>query len=212
MAEQWVTIGSMPKPDCQPGSFVNLGGKDYEVLEIADGKCRVKQITIIPVEIVTEDAKVKPNNQPTPGPIANTTGIIVPKTDPNVSGSTTAPAIKPETPKEKGFWEKWGETTHTILDIGGAIPVVGIFSDGINAAIYTAEGNYVQAGISGVSAAANLIPGGGAAVKGGKLAIKGGKALLKAEAKLAAKEAAQLAAKKAAEKEAAELAAKNAAK
>ena len=96
---------------------------------------------------------------------------------------------------------------HTLLDVGGAIPVVGIFSDGINAAIYTAEGNYVQAGISGVSAAANLIPGGGAAVWGGKLAIKGGEALLKAESKLAAKETARLATKKA-EQGVAELAAK----
>lgn len=157
--------------------------------------------------IAPRRSRVQPNNQPSPGPIGNTTGIVVPQTDPNLTGSSAAPAIKPETRKEKGFWEKWGETTHTLLDIGGAIPVVGIFSDGINAAIYTAEGNYVQAGLSGVSAAANLIPGGGAAVKGGKLAIKGGEALLKAEGKFAAKEAARLATKKA-EQEAAELAAK----
>ena len=84
---------------------------------------------------------------------------------------------------------------------------MGIFSDGINAAIYTTEGNYVQTGISGVCAAANLIPGGGAAVWGGKLAIKGGEALLKAESKLAAKETARLATKKA-EQGVAELAAK----
>lgn len=156
-------------------------------------------------------ARVQPNSRPAPGPIGNAPGIVFPATEVNTSGASDKPSIAPETPKEKSFWDRWGETVHTVLDIGGAIPVVGVFSDGINAAIYTAEGNYVQAGISGVSAAANLIPGGGAAVKGGKLAIKGGEALLKAEAKVAAKEAARLATKKA-EKEAAEQLAKKAEK
>ena len=158
-------------------------------------------------------AQVKPNSKPPPGPIGNTNGMIVPDTAPN-PGLNSAPAIKP-TAKEKGWWDSWKDTVHTGLDIAGAIPVVGIFADGANAAIYTAEGDYDNAAISGVSAAANLIPGGGAVMKGGKLVVKGGQALLKAEvkqvAKQTAKEIAEAAAKKAA-KEAEEAAAKKLAK
>lgn len=156
-------------------------------------------------------ATVKPNHYSPPGPIGNTEGLIVPYTEPNLSGGNIAPPIKP-TPKEKGWWERWGsEALHTALDIGGAIPVIGIASDGVNAIIYGAEGDYVNAGISGASAAANLIPGGGLVAKGGKLAVKGGQALLKTEVKLGAKVVVRKAATETAEKEAAEQAAKAAA-
>ena len=156
-------------------------------------------------------ATVKPNHYSPPGPIGNTEGLIVPYTEPNLSGGNIAPPIKP-TPKEKGWWERWGsEALHTALDIGGAIPVIGIASDGVNAIIYGAEGDYVNAGISGASAAANHIPGGGLVAKGGKLAVKGGQVLLKTEVKLGAKVVVRKAATETAEKEAAEQAAKAAA-
>ena len=159
-------------------------------------------------------AQVKPNSKPPPGPIGNTNGMIVPDTAPN-PGLNSAPAIKP-TPKEKGWWDSWKDTVHTGLDIAGAIPVVGIFADGANAAIYTAEGDYVNAAISGVSAAANLIPGGGAVMKGGKLAVKGAQAVFRAEArqvvKQTTKEIAEAAAKKKLAREAEEAAAKKLAK
>jgi hypothetical protein len=145
----------------------------------------------------------------------NTLGSVVGET-PSSAGKATQgnPEVKPETPKEEGWWGSWGSSVvHTVLDVGGAIPVVGIFSDGINAGIYAAEGDMVNAAISGASAAANLIPGGGAATKAGKLAYKGGKmALEKAEKELAEKllkeqlekEAAERLAKEKLEKEAAQ--------
>jgi flagellum-specific peptidoglycan hydrolase FlgJ len=144
----------------------------------------------------------------------NTIGAVVGETpSAKVQAAQANPPVQAETPKEEGWWGSWGSSVvHTVLDVGGAIPVVGIFSDGLNAGIYAAEGDMANAAISGVSAAANLIPGGGAATKAGKLAYKGGKmALEKAEKELAEKllkerlekEAAERLAKEKLEKEAA---------
>lgn len=145
----------------------------------------------------------------------NTMGAVVGETpSAKVQAAQANPPVQAETPKEEGWWNSWGSSVvHTVLDVGGAIPVVGIFSDGLNAGIYAAEGDMANAAISGVSAAANLIPGGGAATKAGKLAYKGGKmALEKAEKELAEKllkerlekEAAERLAKEKLEKEAAQ--------
>jgi hypothetical protein len=144
---------------------------------------------------------------------ANTSGKVVGASGAGDSAKEANPPIAAETPKEKTGWARWGGITHTVLDIGGLIPVVGIFADAANAGIYLAEGNLVEAGISAASAGANFIPGGGAVAKGTKLAVKAGeKALLKAgEKELAeklAKEAAEKLAKEKAAKEAAEEAAK----
>jgi hypothetical protein len=134
----------------------------------------------------------------------NTTGKVVGETGKGESAQAANPALKVETPKEKSWWGKWGDAIHEGLDLAGNIPVVGIVADAANAGIYAAEGNYVQAAISGVSAAANFIPGGG-------LVTHGGKALGKAALKAGEKEAAKVVEKEAAkqlEKEAAEAAAK----
>jgi hypothetical protein len=148
--------------------------------------------------------------------VANTSGRVSGETGKGASAKEANPVVKTETPKEKSWWGNWGEKVHTALDIGGAIPVVGIFSDAINAGIYTAEGNYVEAAISGVSAAANLIPGGGIAAKGGKIGLKvaeeAAKKTAKEAAKHAAEEAAKESAKAAAKKKAAEEAAAEASK
>jgi hypothetical protein len=118
----------------------------------------------------------------------NTIGAVVGETPlAKVQAAQANPPVQAETPKEEGWWGSWGSSVvHTVLDVGGAIPVVGIFSDGLNAGIYAAEGDMANAAISGVSAAANLIPGGGAAAKAGKLAYAGGKmALREAEKEVA---------------------------
>ncbi|MGC1010100.1 Rhs-family protein, partial [Pantoea agglomerans] len=82
------------------------------------------------------------------------------------------------------------------LDVLGAVPIVGTVADGANAAIYTAEGDYGNAALSAASAAANFVPGGGAAFKAGKLAAKAGKAVEAAKVgKGIAKEGAELAEK-----------------
>jgi hypothetical protein len=143
-------------------------------------------------------ASVKPNNQGAPGPIGNTTGLIVPQTAPNPSGNS-APPIKP-TKTEQSWWSKWGDVVHTALDVVGMIPVVGEVADGANALIYLAEGDGVNAALS----AASMLPVGGQAATAAKWGKKGveaaqdaakagkaGKAAAKAE-----KEAAEQAAKK----------------
>lgn len=124
--------------------------------------------------------------------VGNTIGKLtaepmLPKTTPSGSGNP---------PEKKSWWSKWGDAVHTGLDILGAVPVIGIVADGANAAIYAAEGDYVNAAISGASAAANLIPGGGAAMKAGKAAVAVGKQV----AKTAVKEGAEKVVKEGAEK------------
>ena len=156
-----------------------------------------RRITRIAVDD-TAASQVQPNRQTAPGPIGNAPGKIVPDTAPKLSGNS-APAIVP-TPKEKGWWDRWGsDVTHGILDVGGFFPVLGAIPDLINAGVYAAEGNYVQAGISTVAA----IPFGGDAVAAGNIAVKA--------SKRAAKELEEIAAKRTA-KELEELAAKRAAK
>jgi hypothetical protein len=51
-------------------------------------------------------AQVKPNNYPTPGPIGNTIGVIVPKTALAPPGGNTNPPIQPETPEEQSWWNR----------------------------------------------------------------------------------------------------------
>ena len=52
-------------------------------------------------------AKVKPNRYKKPGPIGNTQGIVVPRTDPGPPGGNVRPPVVPETPEEKSFLEKF---------------------------------------------------------------------------------------------------------
>ena len=156
-------------------------------------------------------ARIKPNDQTAPGPIGNTTGLIVPQTAPNPHGNS-APPIKP-TPKEESWWSKWGDVVHTALDVVGMIPVVGEVADGANALIYLAEGDAVNAALS----AASMLPVGGqaaTAAKWGKKGIEAAEAAAKAgkTGKTAAKvekEAAEQAAKKEAKEEVAQQASKN---
>ncbi|HLO82157.1 MAG TPA: RHS repeat-associated core domain-containing protein [Chitinophagaceae bacterium] len=56
----------------------------------------------------------------------------------------------------------------TSLDLVGMVPVFGEIADGTNAAIYTARGDYVNAGLS----AAAMVPFVGNAITGSKLAVK----------------------------------------
>ena len=137
--------------------------------------------------------KVKPNNQVAPGPIGNTQGLIVPQTSPNASGpGNSAPPPKP-TPKEEGWWKRWGsDALHTTLDVVGMIPGVGEVADGANALVYLAEGDKVSAALS----AAAMLPVGGQAATAGKWGRKG----VQAVEKRVAKEAAEKAEKEAAEK------------
>ena len=115
---------------------------------------------------------------------------------PAPKGNVKAGSANP--PKKKSWWGEWGDIVHTGLDIIGAVPVLGVVADGANAAIYAAEGDYGNAALSAASAAANFVPGGGAAFKAGKMAVKAGKAIEAASAtKGLVKETAKLAEKSA---------------
>src|SRR5256885_7213953 len=71
----------------------------------------------------SQTAQVKPNAYPSPGPIGNTSGLVIPDTAPNLHGAT-APAIKPVA-QEKSWWQRWGsDVVHTGLDVVGLIPGV----------------------------------------------------------------------------------------
>ena len=134
----------------------------------------------------TSNARVRPNNQPPPGPIGNTTGIVVPDTAPNPHGNS-APPIKPTEP-EKSWWSRWGsDVVHTGLDVVGLIPGVGEIADGANALIYLAEGDKVNAAIS----AAAMIPGAGMAATGAKYGKKAVGAAVEAGGKKAGREASE---------------------
>ncbi|WP_432726560.1 hypothetical protein [Variovorax sp. W6] len=187
-------------PQGEPTSFIQLSQEEYEKLQRDTPNVSLPDF--------------KPR-KPGTNANGNTLGPVVGET-PSTQGSAKQanPEVKPETPKEESWWSSWGSSiTHTVLDVGGVIPVVGIFADGANAAIYAAEGDYVNAAISGASAAANLVPGGGIAAKAGKVAIKGA---LKGGERLGIKEAEKLLAERLAkeklEKEAAEAAARKAEK
>jgi hypothetical protein len=63
------------------------------------------------------------------------------------------------------------EGIHLALDIAGFVPVIGEVADVANGVLYLAEGDYVNAGISFVSA----IPLAGDTAKGGRAVTKGAK-------------------------------------
>lgn len=112
---------------------------------------------------------MKPNQQPNPGPMGNTQGLVLPKTSPNTISSTSAPQPT-QPPSERSWWQRWGsEALHTGLDVVGLIPVVGEVADGANALIYLAEGDKVNAALS----AASMLPIGGQAATAAKWGKKG---------------------------------------
>ena len=69
---------------------------------------------------------------------------------------------------EKPWYAKWG---HTVLDVLGLIPLIGDPADAVSAAWYSAEGDWVDAGLS----AASLIPFAGDALGAGKLIGRAGR-------------------------------------
>ncbi|SFD81025.1 hypothetical protein [Paracidovorax konjaci] len=147
-------------------------------------------------------ARIKPNSWSSPGPIGNTTGLVVPETAPNPHFAS-APAIKP-TETEKGWWASWGsDVLHTGLDVVGLVPGFGEVADGANALIYLAEGDKVNAAIS----AAAMIPGLGAGATATKYGKKAAEMGAEALGKTAGREAAEAAGQKTA-REAEEAAAK----
>lgn len=92
--------------------------------------------------------------------------------DPFIAASATNLKKSMEQQKEvwdeKPWYAKWG---HTILDVLGLIPIIGDPADAVSAAWYSAEGDWVDAGLS----AASLIPFAGDVLGAGKLVGRAGK-------------------------------------
>lgn len=89
-------------------------------------------------------------------------------------------------------WERASGAVHTVLDIAGFIPGLGAIPDLINAGIYAAEGDKLNAGLS-LGAAVPIV---GDAAKGTSMVVKGGKEVLEAGAKKAVREGAEAAGEK----------------
>ncbi|WP_411389248.1 hypothetical protein [Pseudomonas sp. MPB23] len=96
----------------------------------------------------------------------NTIGRVVGETAPATVPATQAnPPIETETEAEKGWWASASPWVHGGLDVLGFVPGLGAIPDLINAGIYAAEGDAVNASLSAVAA----IPFAGDALKGSVL-------------------------------------------
>jgi hypothetical protein len=95
----------------------------------------------------------------------NTTGRVVGQpAAPQIPAAQANPTVEPETPKEKSLWERASPWVHGALGVASFVPGLSVITGGLDAGIYAAEGNYVEAGLS----AASMIPGGKIATTVGK--------------------------------------------
>ena len=76
------------------------------------------------------------------------------------------PPTGPETPEEESAWQQASPWVHGILGVASFIPGLSIVTGAADAAIYAAEGNYVEAGLS----VASMVPGGKVVTTAGKVA------------------------------------------
>ncbi|QJQ01661.1 hypothetical protein C798_15870 [Herbaspirillum rubrisubalbicans Os34] len=100
-----------------------------------------------------------------------TKGVILEQADRSVTriephGGGANAAVKAETAAEKSFWQTASPWVHGVLGVASFVPGLSVITGAIDAAIYTAEGDYVEAGI----AAASMIPGGKVVTTVGKVA------------------------------------------
>ncbi|MDR9837580.1 hypothetical protein [Herbaspirillum huttiense] len=123
-----------------------------------------------------------------------TKGVILEQADRSVThiephGGGSNAAIKAETAAEKTFWQKSSPWVHGVLGVASFVPGLSVITGAIDAAIYTAEGDYVEAGI----AAASMIPGGKVVTTAGKVAKRAVSAARVAKGAREAEEAAKVA-------------------
>lgn len=102
-----------------------------------------------------------------------TKGVILEQAAPSTTriapdGSGANPPLMPETEAEQSMWEKASPWVHGVLGVASFVPGLSVVTGALDAAIYTAEGELVEAGI----AAASMIPGGKVVTTAGK-AVKG---------------------------------------
>ena len=85
-----------------------------------------------------------------------TKGVILEQADRSVTriephGGGANAAIKAETAAEKTFWQKSSPWVHGVLGAASFVPGLSVITGAIDAAIYAAEGDYVEAGIAAAS-------------------------------------------------------------
>lgn len=102
-----------------------------------------------------------------------TKGVILEQAAPSTTriepdGSGANPPLMPETEAEQGMWEKASPWVHGVLGVASFVPGLSVVTGALDAAIYTAEGELVEAGV----AAASMIPGGKVVTTAGKT-VKG---------------------------------------
>jgi len=100
-----------------------------------------------------------------------TKGVILEQAAPSTTrvepdGSGANPPLMPETEAERGMWAKASPWVHGVLGVASFVPGLSVVTGALDAAIYTAEGELVEAGV----AAASMIPGGKVVTTVGKLA------------------------------------------
>lgn len=100
-----------------------------------------------------------------------TKGVILEQAEPSTThierdGGGSNPLVMPETEAEKTMWQKSSPWVHGVLGVASFVPGLSIVTGAADAAIYAAEGEFVEAGI----AAASMIPGGKVVTTVGKVA------------------------------------------
>jgi filamentous hemagglutinin len=100
----------------------------------------------------------------TKGVILEQAGASITHVEPHGGGAN--PPLTLETEAEKTMWQKSSAWVHGALGVASFVPGLSVVTGAVDAAIYTAEGDYVEAGI----AAASMIPGGKVVTTVGKVA------------------------------------------
>ena len=113
-----------------------------------------------------ETAQVQPNGQPSPGPIGNTQGIIVPDTEPNPYGDS-APPVSPETEAER----KW----HDFM--GAAKDAAQYYKDNVSESLHAFGGDAMHTG-GNVAMAGGAMAGAGGLMAGTVVGAAPGAALV----------------------------------
>jgi len=149
---------------------------------IADINQNIKDLQALQKTLQQQEPKKAAQPQ-TPG---ETTAKATPQ-QPDKSNSQPTP---PNSEQQQGWWKSWGSTaTHGVLGAASFVPGVSVISGAVDAGIYAAEGDYLNAGLS----AASMIPGGKEVVTAGKVLVKGAKVVKEAEQAGEAVRAAKLA-------------------
>jgi len=167
--------------------------------------------------MATRKARIKPSGQTPPGPLGNAPGVIVPKTEPNLSGSSSAPPIRTETAEESSLLQKAAGLLEK-GEIKRLNDAKGWVQGGVDQGVQALGGGALASGAGVVIKGAvevffptniiDFVPFGKVASAGGK-GVKLGEKLVKNTAEKTAREAAEKAAKETAERQTAQAAAKH---